>query len=144
MTEQQLAKQLIKKYATSNPFELAQNLSIIILYEDLGSINGYYNTAYRQKFIHINSELPEHKQRFTAAHELGHALLHPQSNTPFLRENTYFSVNRLEIAANRFAVHLLISDEDLAEYAHYTIDQLTSLFGFPRNLIELRLQEYLS
>ena len=104
-------KQLISKYKTNNPQEIAQELGIIILFEPLGEINGYYNTAFRQKFIHINNTLVEAKQKFTIAHELGHALLHPKANTPFLRDNTLFSINKLEIEANKFAVDLLITDE---------------------------------
>lgn len=111
---------LIKEHKTRNPFEIADNLGIIVLFEPLGSINGYYNTAFRQKFIHINQDLPDNRRIFTAAHELGHAILHPKSNTPFMKEMTYLSVDKLEIEANKFAVNLLISDEDLEELKELT------------------------
>lgn len=134
-----IINRLVKQHKTRNPIEIAENLGIIILYENLGSINGYYNTAFRQKFIHINENLPDCKKYFTAAHELGHALLHPKVNTPFLRENTLFSVNKLEIEANKFAVNLLISDEELNEYKECTIKQLSMIYGYHKNLIKLRL-----
>lgn len=134
-----LVKKIINYHSTRNPFEIAENLGIIVLYENLGSINGYYNTAFRQKFIHININLPGYKQRFTAAHELGHALLHPKSNTPFLKERTYLSVDKLEIEANRFAVNLLISNEELKEYNNCTIEQLSHIFCLHEKLIQLRL-----
>lgn len=133
-------KQLISKYKTNNPQEIAQELGIIILFEPLGEINGYYNTAFRQKLIHININLPEHKQQFTIAHELGHALLHPKANTPFLREKTLFSINKLEIEANKFAIDLLITDEAIAEVKHLTLDQMANYFGINKNLIKLRLK----
>ena len=133
-------KQLISKYKTNNPQEIAQELGIIILFEPLGEINGYYNTAFRQKFIHINNTLAESKQKFTIAHELGHALLHPKANTPFLRDNTLFSINKLEIEANKFAVDLLITDEAIAEVKHLTLDQMANYFGINKNLIKLRLK----
>lgn len=133
-------KQLISKYKTNNPQEIAQELGIIILSEPLGEINGYYNTAFRQKFIHINNTLVEAKQKFTIAHELGHALLHPKANTPFLRDNTLFSINKLEIEANKFAVDLLITDEAIAEVKHLTLDQMANYFGINKNLIKLRLK----
>lgn len=136
----ELIKKLHKKYRTTNPLELAEYLNITVLFENLGTINGYYNTAFRQKFIHINSNLENHKQKFTIAHELGHAILHPNANTPFLRENTLFSVNKLEREANLFAVYLLISDDDLKEYKEFTISQLSSIFGIHERLIELRLE----
>lgn len=119
-------KQLISKYKTNNPQEIAQELGIIILFEPLGEINGYYNTAFRQKF--------------TIAHELGHALLHSKANTPFLRDNTLFSINKLEIEANKFAVELLITDEAIAEVKHLTLDQMANYFGINKNLIKLRLK----
>lgn len=133
-------KQLINKYKTNNPQEIAQELGIIILFEPLGEINGYYNTAFRQKFIHINNTLVEAKQKFTIAHELGHALLHPKANTPFLRDNTLFSINKLEIEANKFAVELLITDEAIDEVKHLTLDQMANYFGINKNLIKLRLK----
>lgn len=136
----ELINKLYKKYYTTNPIELAKCLNINVIFEELGTINGYYNTAFRQKFIHINSNLEEHKQKFAIAHELGHAILHPKSNTPFLRENTLFSIDKLEIEANLFAVNLLISDEDLREYQDFTISQLSSIFGIHEKLIELRLK----
>lgn len=130
---------LIKEHKTRNPFEIADNLGIIVLYEPLGSINGYYNTAFRQKFIHINCDLPCHKRNFTAAHELGHAILHPKSNTPFMKEMTYLSVDKLEIEANKFAVDLLISDEDLEELKEFTTFQIAMYYGCHEELIQLRL-----
>ncbi len=133
-------KQLINKYKTNNPQEIAQELGIIVLFEELGDINGYYNTAFRQKLIHININLPKYKQQFTIAHELGHALLHPKANTPFLREKTLFSINKLEIEANKFAVDLLITDEAIAEVKHLTLDQMANYFGINKNLIKLRLK----
>lgn len=133
-------KQLISKYKTNNPQEIAQELGIIVLFEELGDINGYYNTAFRQKLIHININLSEYKQQFTIAHELGHALLHPKANTPFLREKTLFSINKLEIEANKFAVDLLITDEAIAEVKHLTLDQMSNYFGIHKNLMKLRLK----
>lgn len=137
----ELVNNLVKKYKTNNPIELAGYLNINILFEELGTINGYYNTVFRSKFIHINSSLEEYKQKFTIAHELGHAILHPKANTPFLRENTLFSIDKLEKEANLFAVNLIISDDDLEEYKEFTINQLSSVFGIHEKLIELRLRQ---
>jgi len=47
-------------------------------------------------------------QRTVCAHESGHAVLHEEVNTLFLRKNTFLSVDRLEIEANTFAAFLLI------------------------------------
>lgn len=132
--------QLKKKYGTNNPFELASCLGISVFFEELGSINGYYNKQLRMKQIHINHHLPEHVQKFTCAHELGHAMLHPNSNTPFLRNHTGFSIDRMEIEADEFAVELLIPENELVEHQNFTTDQLSRLFGYHTRLIELRMK----
>ena len=129
-----------RKYRTDDPLELAQSLNIVVLFEELGTINGYFNTAYRQKFVHLNSNLSESEMRLTLAHELGHALLHPTTNTYFLRSNTLLSVGRYEQEANLFAVFFLISDEELLEHRDFSTGQLSTLFGIPESLITLRLK----
>lgn len=134
------AEKIRKKYCTSDPFELAQCLGIVVLFEELGTINGYFNTVCRQRFIHINQNLSETEKRLTAAHELGHVLLHPSTNTYFLRSKTRFSVGRLEQEADLFAVCFLISDGELFEYRDFSTGQLSSVFGIPEELVELRLR----
>ena len=128
-----------KKYDTSNPFDLAACLGITVIVEDLGTINGYYNKQLRMKQIHINHNLPDHIQKLTCAHELGHALIHPKANTPFLRNSTFYSVDKLEIEANTFAAELLISDDDIEEYKDFTVEQFSKLTGYHEELIRLKL-----
>ena len=129
-----------KKYCTSDPFELARCLGIVVLFEELGTINGYFNTVCRQRFIHINQNLTDREVRLTLAHEIGHVLLHPTTNTYFLRSKTRFSVGSFEYEANLFAVCFLISDEELFEYREFSLSQLSAVFGLPEELIEMRIK----
>jgi Zn-dependent peptidase ImmA (M78 family) len=140
MQIKEIVLRLCRRYKTRDPFELASRRNILVILEPLGSINGYYNQCYRQKFIHINSELSHRQQAFTCAHELGHAVLHPSANTPFLRANTLFSVSRLEREANRFAVELLCPDEDILEHPEYSLSELSRFLGLREELIEVKLQ----
>ena len=142
MNIQSTISHLIKKYGTDNPFELADAMNIAIFYEDLGTINGYYNKPLRMKQIHINNALDERMKKFTCAHELGHAVLHPDASTPFLRAKTFLSIDKMEIEANTFAVNLLISDQKISENGRLTADQLSRLLGYKKELIELRLKSY--
>ncbi|MCR8856509.1 hypothetical protein COL32_09735 [Bacillus pseudomycoides] len=131
---------IAKKYGTANPFEIARQKNIYVLYEDLGNTLGFYNTYKRFKFIHINNQIEETTQRFVCAHELGHALLHPKANTPFLRNQTFFSVDRLEIEANTFAVELLLTDEIVSEYknTNLSIQEVAEIHGIPRGFARLK------
>jgi Zn-dependent peptidase ImmA (M78 family) len=79
----EIVRQLIKKYKSNDPFQIAKEKNIIILFAELGATLGFYNSYKRIQFIHLNNQLDEMMQRFVCAHELGHAVLHPRSNTPF-------------------------------------------------------------
>lgn len=129
---------LCKKYETRNPFEIAKQLDIQIIIEPLGSIRGYYSSSYQIKFIHINQDLPPDIQRQVCAHELGHAILHHKCNTPFLRANTLFSIDKLEKEANRFMALLLHPAEEIHEYAANgnTIYQIADILQLTPELIE--------
>ena len=133
-------ERLCKKCGTRDPFEIAKQLHITVLYEALGDIRGYCSLVLQQQFIHINQDLDPLQQRFTCCHELGHAILHPGINTPFLRGKTQFSVNKFEVEANRFAILLLCNDETAQEM----IDKNFPIADIPspwRELMQWRLEQ---
>ncbi|AJH62182.1 ImmA/IrrE family metallo-endopeptidase [Bacillus cereus] len=129
-----------QKHETTNPFKIARQKDIIVLFENLGNTLGFYSTYKRFKFIHINNEIDEITQRFVCAHELGHAVLHPKSNTPFLRNQTFFSVDRLEVEANTFAVELLLTDESIDTYkdTNLSIQEIAEIHGIPKGFACLK------
>lgn len=131
---------LIKKHNTNNPFEIASAENIIIIKEPLGSIYGYYNKKYRQQFIHINCDIDELKQYTTCCHELGHAIIHPNSNTPFLRSNTFCSINKLEKQANLFAAELIIKDDLIINYKGYNLEHISLVENIPIELLKLKFE----
>ncbi|WP_027416504.1 ImmA/IrrE family metallo-endopeptidase [Aneurinibacillus terranovensis] len=131
---------LIKVCGTNNPFEIAHQKNIFILYERLGDILGYFNTYKRISMIHINCDLEDAERRFVCAHELGHSVLHKDVNTPFLKRNTLVSIDRIEREANEFAVELLLPDELMYEYCDtaMTIYEIAATYGVPRELTHLK------
>ncbi|UYZ37233.1 ImmA/IrrE family metallo-endopeptidase [Clostridium beijerinckii] len=135
---------LKKKYGTNNPFDIAKGEEIIVIYESLGSIRGYYNKYARQKFIHINEDLDEIQRLVTCGHELGHAQLHPNANTPFFKSNTFYSVNKLERQANKFDAHLLIDIESIDNYLleNCSYEQLASILNLPVELVKIRFNVF--
>jgi Zn-dependent peptidase ImmA (M78 family) len=106
----------IKKHQTNNPFEIAKNRNIIIRYFPLGQTLGFYMKNVRHQVISINNDINDQLKKFVCAHELGHAILHPNENTPFLSKNTLISKDKIETQANFFAVRLLLYDKNLEDY----------------------------
>lgn len=135
------AMRLSKRYESTNPFTVAREMHIDVLYEPLGTIRGYYSHFSRKKIIHINSDLEDDQQLLVCAHELGHAVLHPKSNTPFLRKYTFFSVDKLETEANRFMACFLYSDDELEEYRDCSIDHVCRILGLPWELVQWRYNQ---
>jgi Zn-dependent peptidase ImmA (M78 family) len=136
----EIVRQLIKKHKSNDPFQIAKEKNIIVLFAELGNTLGFYSSYKRIQFIHLNNQLNEKEQRFVCAHELGHAVLHPKSNTPFLRANTLFSVEKLEVEANTFAVELLLPDETISQYQNtdLTIYDIAEIHSVPRQLAHLK------
>ena len=134
-------RQLVRLHQSNDPFKLAEACGIIVVRENLGTIRGYFGKSYGSRVIHVNDGLNEVDARFTCAHELGHAILHPKTNTPFLRGNTLFSVNKLERQANLFAVCLLCPHELMEEgkAMGYTVGQIASQTGIPEEMLVWRI-----
>lgn len=128
------------KFDTRNPIELADCLDIRINYCELGSIRGFFVLKNRIKQVFLNYNLSDYERRFVLSHEIGHSLLHPDQNTLFL-QNTFFSADRLEIEANRFAIELIMSDEDIQEHWEYSIGEWSMFYGLPPEIIELRFKK---
>lgn len=131
---------IIKKHKTRDPFKLANLIGITVLYEHLGEYKGYYSNFYRHKIIHINKHLTKLEQKITCAHELGHAFLHTKSSTPFMRKNTLFSIDKLELEANKFSAYLLIDDTLIQSNHLETIDHISSFFEVPKELVCLKFK----
>ncbi|HEY3362150.1 MAG TPA: ImmA/IrrE family metallo-endopeptidase [Methanosarcina sp.] len=133
-------RNLVKKYHTRNPYELASYLKIeIVLTPMPPHLHGFYDRVLRKKFIVINSELEPYRQRQTCAHELGHSQLHKGWGYYFMIEHTFFSPGRFEREANEFAWLLLFDEEscrveydnDLSRYVRE--EGIVDLVGYRRN-----------
>lgn len=122
----------IEKHKTNNPFEIAEKKSIIIRYFPLGNTLGFYMKNARHQVITLNSDNNDHLMKFVCAHELGHAVLHPDENTPFLHKNTLFSKDKIERQANYFAINLLIYDSDINAYQ--TKQEILREHGIPYDM----------
>lgn len=114
MKLKRLAESLVEKYHTRDPFQIANALGYIVLRVPLKGIRGYYRHMKRRTIIYIDSNLEQWEENFVCAHEIGHALLHRGCNRIFMDTNTYFKVDQYELEADRFALNLLYSDDEVA------------------------------
>ena len=109
----QTVTDLCKQHMTTDPFDLADKLGVFLLKQDLGKeIDGFYVRSRGRSFICLNSSLPDHLIRLALAHELGHAVLHPDLNSVWLKQHTLYAGSRYEREADLFAIHLLMQDMD--------------------------------
>ena len=109
-------------YDTNDLTELCDALKIIVTSEDLDrdedSIKGMVTLV--EKFdmicIILNSNLTDIPRDFYLAHEIGHAVLHINKNTPRITDTgTLDMSSTMEIEANLFAAELLLGDSDTLE-----------------------------
>ena len=119
MTIKDVYHSLVKEFGTTNPFNIARQLGITVLFNDLGTNNGLYHTLEINNetyhYIHINNNLSDSDKRYTMAHELGHFILHKGSNLHFLRRISRVPLSRQEIEADLFASYFIVSDEEIKE-----------------------------
>jgi Zn-dependent peptidase ImmA (M78 family) len=138
MDVKKIATKLAAKYKTNDPFTIADLRGINVLDCPMKSTFGYYSKYRRVQNIILNSNIPEELRSFVCAHELGHAICHPDLNTQWLKENTLFSVNKIERQASTFAIELLVPDEILLESADCSIYTIAKKIGIPKELVYLK------
>ena len=137
-----IANSTVKKYNTRDPFQIAKEKNIILVYAHLIDIRGFYQYFHRQHIICIDQDLSDQEKKFVCAHELGHMMMHKNANKVYMDTQTFFNTNKFETEANTFAVNLLIPDETIVENKNYTTEQFSRLLGYNQKLIELRLKSF--
>lgn len=132
---------LVRKYHTRNPFEIIENMNVILVFYPLEEVKGFYQYFQRNNIIYIDERLSDKEKMFVCAHELGHMLLHKNANAIFMDSRTNLNTSKYELEADRFAINLLISNEDIESSLEYTLPQLSRILGYREKLIELRLKD---
>ena len=140
------ADQLIRRYHTRDPFQLAKLLNIQIRYIDTKQQKGFAKILLKNSFIFINRNMSEQMQRMTCAHELGHLLLHRGllTDRQWLLEMELFDIQSdTEYEANVFAAELLIDEKELDELflQEYDMVEAASALDVNVNLLMIRLLE---
>lgn len=134
-----IVKALMKKYKTTNIYELASCLDIVLVITNLGSsCAGSYMYLNRSKTIFLNSILNEYERIVVLAHEVGHAVLHERTNCYFMKNKTLFLTCRIEREANIFAAEFLIRDNILDDYKGYTLESIAHSENVLPDLLKLK------
>jgi Zn-dependent peptidase ImmA (M78 family) len=97
---------------------------------------------HEKKLVVINSSHSSGRKRFTAAHELGHIVLHPDSDEVDYRISSSASEPK-EVEANRFAAEILMPYEDFLNiYSQYPgrIDSVANYFGVSTAAVTIRAE----
>lgn len=123
-------KKLYKECKTYNPFEIAEQKEIKVLFVPFGStLKGETVQFKEETLILLNDDLIENNERyFILAHELYHALEHKNLSAYYITQRN--GKGTLEREASLFAGNLMI-DLYKEEYGYppETFQQLQSLYG---------------
>lgn len=144
MTCKALAKSLVQRFNTRNPFAIADALGYLIIYAPLVGVRGFYQYIKRCHIIYLDTGLEENEARFVCAHELGHSLLHKGCNRIFMDTKTHLLSSRYEQEADRFAVDLLFSDDDFRELMALPTHTAADCLGIPEGLVRYRMETLLN
>lgn len=131
---QLLADSVSRKYNTTDPFDICASMGYLVLIVPLTDIRGFFQRIMRNNIIYISDSLPEHIQRWVCAHELGHALLHKESNAIYLDSRTLQCMGKYENEANAFAARLLCPQKDYV--IGWTAEQISNFSGVPVEWVE--------
>lgn len=128
-----LARKLVRRFKTRDPFEVAEELGITILYLDCKKQKGAFKVIVNQMFIYINDNLSDQMKRVICAHELGHALMHKAlgaTQLGLLEFELFDMTSSCEYEANVFAAALLLDNEE-------TIDTIFNYNDYVKAACEL-------
>ncbi len=115
---EKIVKQLIKKYNTNDPYELADWLNISVDFADHPDLLGFCSKILGNTYIALNARANYYTRRSGCAHELGHIVLkHLPKNDYVLKHACNLSnmSAKLEAPANCFGATLLMNDYDTIE-----------------------------
>lgn len=120
----------IEEYCSSrDPVEICRSLDIEICHIDPNSFllrNSeaiYFRSYLGQEIIFISNDLPYPYEKYVLAHELGHAILHPDVDIAAY-SNKLFNKGKLERQANYFATKLLDIRINSSTFEGYSAEEI--------------------
>ena len=137
-------KKLIKRYKTSNPYTLCEQMGIEVVHADIGSLKGMYTCIKRNRFIVINENLDDRTKKVVCAHELAHDQLHRgMSSSSWMKDYDLTIFNsKYEYEANMFAAELLVQEDELIDLIkeNKTLNEIAKILYIDPNLISMKVK----
>ncbi|MBE6155469.1 MAG: ImmA/IrrE family metallo-endopeptidase [Firmicutes bacterium] len=97
-----------------DPFEILRKNNVVITFSDFDKLEGLLLfDKQKESIVSINLNRPITRQRFTAAHELGHIMLHTEINGDNFLCPILGAKNHIEREADDFASYLLMPNDEL-------------------------------
>lgn len=140
-----IVNRLIKRCGTRNPYKVADELGIHILYRDFTKQRGAYKVILKNRFIFLQNGLQPVIEQIVLWHEIGHDVLHRQEavSAGGFKEFNIFDMreNRMEYEANVFAAQASLPDDTIIEYIKqgYDIQQIARCMHSDINLVALKV-----
>ena len=140
-----IVNRLIDRCGTRDPYKVAQELGIHILYRDFDKQRGAYKVILKNRFIFLKNIMHPVIERIVLWHEIGHDVLHRQEAVAAggFQEFNIFEMreNRMEYEANTFAAQASLPDDTILEYIEqgFDIQQIARAMESDINLIAFKV-----
>lgn len=146
----QKANELIDLCGTRDPYKIAKDIGVEILYYPFARQRGAYKVIMRNRFIFVKDNLSPVMENIVLLHELGHDLLHREeaAKNGGFKEFEIFDMreNRLEYEANIFVAQVALPDDEFLDYCErgYDMQQIARAMHSVINLVGLKADTLIS
>lgn len=140
-----IVNKLIERCGTRNPYKVAKELGINIIYRDFEKQRGAYKVILKNRFVFLKNGMHPVVEQMALWHEIGHDVLHRQEAIAvggFKKFNIFdMRENRTEYEANIFASQASLEDDTILDYIEkgYDIQQIARAMSSDINLIALKV-----
>ena len=139
-----IVNRLIDRCGTRNPYKVAKELGINIIYRNFNKQRGAYKGILKNRFIFLKNGMHPVVEQIVLWHEIGHDVLHRQEAVAAggFKEFNIFDIreNRMEYEANIFASQVALPDDDFIELAErgYDTQQIARALSSDINLVAIK------
>ena len=142
-----IVNKLIDRCGTRDPYKVAKELGINIIYRNFDKQRGAYKVILKNRFVFLKNGMHPVVEQIVLWHEIGHDVLHRQEAVAVggFKEFNIFDMRdqRMEYEANMFAAQIALPDDEILEYIYggYDVGQIARAMDSDINLVALKVSE---